>query len=248
MQALGHRPSWARVKCHFGGLLGYSRDAWIARRVGTDTNDDERRSMTTSGGTVHGIDEADRQERRMVFRVTREWVVLKRQRPYPSINHLNPSTFSTDWNWCLIARSLSDDVTIKEQLEFEFVGREFQKDAPSCVAGTRLAAVPVRSRLRFAVDFMPRMFELGAALVCHGIRTWRDDSAIRYRALLLPFADNAGRPKYAAGAFSHVLAKRDISAQDGAVEALAFRDGRWYPIEEAALAKPSRLGSTRGSG
>lgn len=192
---------------------------------------------------MHGDDEADRQERRMVFRITREWIVLKREKPYPSINHLHPATFSADWSWCFIARAIGDGaVSAEAQLEFEFVGRNFQEDAPSCTAGTLLAAAPAQSRLRLAVEFAPKMFEVGTALVCQGTREWRDGSVIRYRAVLLPFGDNAGRLKYAAGAFSHVLAKDDTSAARGAVELFSLRDGRWHPVEDAALVKPSGPG------
>lgn len=195
--------------------------------------------MTMTGATSPQSRNADLQERRMVFRVAREWVILKRQKPYPSINHLHPSTFSTDWSWCLIARSLSDrDTPTKDRLEFEFVGGSFHEDAPSCVAGTRLDSVPYRSRLRFATELVAKMFELRTAIISHGIFVWSNTENIRYRTIIFPFSDNAGALKYAVGAFSHVLTTDGAAAQPGTTGLLAFRSGHWHAIEDIPSSRP----------
>jgi hypothetical protein len=127
-----------------------------------------------------------------------------------------------------------------EQLEFEFVGRDFRTDAPSCAAGTRLVDVPARSRLRLAVDFMPQMFRLRTVLVRQAVRDWNGGGVIRYRAILLPFGDSGGRLKYAAGAFSHILAKDDTAGRRGTAELLALRDGHWHEVEgETSMPEPA---------
>jgi hypothetical protein len=168
----------------------------------------------------------------MTTRVAREWVSLKRQKPYPSINHLNPKTFSADWDWCFIARSASDiGSPTKERLEFEFVGRRFYSDAPSCGAGTRVAMVPHRTRLHLATDFLPRMFERQTAIMFAGILAWSNGDTILFRTVALPFSDNIGKLSYAVGAFSHTLTKDPPIRRSATTELFAFLEGKWLPIE-----------------
>jgi hypothetical protein len=82
-------------------------------------------------------------ERRMTYRLTQEWVGLKRQQPFPSIDFLNPNTFSVDWNQCVLIRLLDDAAQPKEEsLEFEFVGDSFIKDAPVVSAGKNVCSIP----------------------------------------------------------------------------------------------------------
>jgi hypothetical protein len=180
------------------------------------------------------IDPADREERRMTARLAREWVSLKRQNRYASINHLNPTTFTVGWEWGVLVRSVLDgDAPTKDGLEFEFVGRGFHEDAPSCVAGTRLAAVPDRSRLRLATDVLPPMFERQTAILSQGILAWGDGRAVRFRAIALPFCDSSGKLKYGFGAFSHLLAEVPPEHPPGTTEIRAFRDGTWHPLDAA---------------
>lgn len=185
-----------------------------------------------AGTTLRQSDDANLHERRMTTRVAREWVGIKRQNPYPSINHLNPTTFSANWDWCILARSVSDDVTpTKDSLEFEFVGRNFHHDAPLCVAGTHLASIPHRSRLYLATDLLPKMFEQQTAIIFQGILAWSNVGTIRFRTIALPFGDIVGKLKYAVGAFSHILTQDSPAHQLDATELFAFREGAWLRIE-----------------
>lgn len=181
--------------------------------------------------SLHQVDPANRSERRMTARIAREWASLKRQNPYPSINHLNPGTFTVGWDWCVLARLAVDSGTAtKGDLEFEFVGRGFQEDAPSCAAGTRLASVPSRSRLYLATEILALVFERQTAILSQGMLAWGDRQTIRFRTIALPFCDTSGRLKYGFCAFSHLLADGPPASPSGAAEMRAFRDGTWHPL------------------
>ncbi len=87
-------------------------------------------------------------ERRMTYRVTTEWVGLKRQLPFPSIDFLNPKTFSVDWDQCILIRLLDNqNIPREDSLEFEFVGKSFQKDAPTLAAGACGSSIPEQTLL-----------------------------------------------------------------------------------------------------
>lgn len=172
-------------------------------------------------------------ERRITFRVTSEWLGLKRQQPFPSIDFLDPNRFSVDWNQCVLIRLLGGDQPPgDESFEFEFIGAEFRKDAPALTVGTRLSAIPEESLLSLTSPVLPKVFERETAVIYSGCRSWRSSGAIYFHSIAVPFSDNCGVLKYGLGALGYKVSKDPLSPGDARTEFLEFRDGGWVPLRE----------------
>ena len=174
-------------------------------------------------------------ERRMTYRVTSEWVGLKRQQPFPSIDFLHPNTFSVDWNQCVLIRLLDSQKPPREDsLEFEFIGDAFRKDAPALAAGTRASSILEESLLSLSLPLLPKVFERQTAVIYGGCRPWRSSGTIYFRAIAVPFGDNCGELKYALGALSHNVSNEAVSPENTKTEFLEFCDGGWSPLGETS--------------
>lgn len=174
-------------------------------------------------------------ERRMTYRVTTEWVGLKRQLPFPSIDFLNPKTFSVDWDQCILIRLLDNqNIPREDSLEFEFVGKSFQKDAPTLAAGACVSAIPEQSLLSLSSPLLPKLYERQTAVICNGCLPWQSSGAIFFRAIAVPFGDSHGALKYGLGALSHKVSNESLSPNDIKTEFLEYCDGGWSPIVETA--------------
>lgn len=183
----------------------------------------------------------DAAERRMTYRVTSEWVALKRQQPFPSIDFLNPKTFSVDWASCMLIRSLADTpCPSNEALEFEFIGRNFRKDAPALESGHRLTAIPPQSLLSLTTPLLPKLYDRQTAIIHNGIMPWSGSNALYFRSIAAPFADSAGVLRYALVAFSHKLTREVLRLDQTQTEFHEFRDGDWLPL----VVLPERMVAT----
>ena len=172
-------------------------------------------------------------ERRMTYRVASEWVGLKRQQPFPSIDFLHPNTFSVDWNQCVLVRLLDGQKLPRaDSLEFEFVGDRFRKDAPALAAGTRVSSIPEESLLSLSMPLLPKLFERQTAVIYSGYRPWRSSRAIYFSAIAVPFSDSCGDLKYALGALSYKLSNEAVSPENTKTEFLEFCNGGWSPFGE----------------
>lgn len=169
----------------------------------------------------------------MTYRVASEWVGLKRDKTFPSIDFLHPNTFSVDWTDCVLIRLLDQQEPLREDsLEFEFIGDGFNSDSPALAAGARVSSVPKESLLFLTSLCLRKLFERQSAVIFSGCRPWRSSSAIYFRAIAVPFSDNRGELKYGLGAFSHTLSEETISVESSKAEFLEFRNGGWLPINE----------------
>lgn len=170
----------------------------------------------------------------MTYRVTSEWVGLKRNHPFPSIDFLNPKSFSVDWNSCILIRAVAGPARpIDEALEFEFVGKSFRKEAPGLTTGERLDAVPPDSLLSLSTPLMPMLFERRTAIIYSGILPWRGSKAVYFRSIAVPFGNSAGELTYALGAVSHKLTNDNLRPEQAQTEFTEFREGAWLPIDDA---------------
>jgi hypothetical protein len=170
-------------------------------------------------------------ERRMTYRLTSEWVGLKRHQPYPPIDSLNPNTSSIDWNACILIRLLEPQaISLEERLEFEFVGKSFRKDAPKLAPGSRVAAIPEGSLLSLSLPVLPNIFERQTAVMYGGCHPWKSSNSIAFHAIGLPFSDNSGSLKYVLVAISHAISKDAIAADDAETELMEYCDGDWSPL------------------
>lgn len=175
----------------------------------------------------------------MTYRVTSEWVALKRQHSFPSIDFLHPKTFSVDWRNCILVRSHLDiESPPSEALEFEFIGGSFRKDTPGLTTGERLSAVPLQSLLSLSASPLERLFERQTAIIHSGILPWRGANAIYFRSIAVPFSDGAGNLTYALVALSHKLTHDVLDPEQAKSEFLEYCDGDWLPLED--LPEPSR--------
>lgn len=170
----------------------------------------------------------------MTHRVTGEWVGLKRQQPFPSIDFLHPSSFSVDWDCCVLVRCLAEGgEPAEDTLEFEFVGKSFRRDAPLCTAGECLASVPPASLLALSIPVVPKLFERRTAIIHNGMQPWGRNGAVYFRAIAVPFGDSAGELRYALGALSHKQTGEPLRAGHAMAEFLEYRDGSWQRIDAA---------------
>jgi hypothetical protein len=174
----------------------------------------------------------DAQERRMTHRVTGEWIGLKRQQPFPSIDFLDPRSFSVDWDSCVLVRCLAGAATPgHDALEFEFVGRSFRKEAPLCTAGERLAAVPPGSLLSLTTPVLARLFERRSAIIHSGVHPLGRGQAVFFRAIAVPFGDSSGELRYGLGVLSHKLSGDRLRPRQQSAEFLEYRDDAWLRID-----------------
>jgi len=172
-------------------------------------------------------------ERRMTYRVTSEWVGLKRQKIFPSIDFLHPNTFSVDWNHCVLIRLVDSQNPLRaDSLEFEFIGDSFRKDSPALAAGARVSSIPEDSLLSLLTPLFPKIFERQTAVICSGCRPWQSSSAIHFHAIVVPFSDNCGALKYALGTLSHTVSKEAVPSEETQTEFLEYCDGGWSPLGE----------------
>lgn len=176
----------------------------------------------------------------MTYRVTSEWVALRRNQPFPSIDFLHPRTFSVDWENCALIRSLADTASPpSDTLEFEFIGKVFRKDAPDVEPGRRVSTVPARSLLSLSTPLLPRLFDCQTAVTYSGILPWSGANAIYFRSIAVPFGNNAGDLAYGLVVLSHKLTKTALRPEQAQTEFREFRDGAWRAINvvtERALA------------
>ena len=177
----------------------------------------------------------DVHERRMTYRMISEWVGLKRQRPFPSIDFLHPNTFSVDWQQCVLFRLLDKQISPEDDsVDFEFIGNIFRKDAPTLAAGGRLSAVPKESLLALLSPLLPKLFERQTAVIHSGCLPWRSSGAIYFRSIAVPFCDNCGELKYGLGTLSHKISNEAVSPENIKTEFLEYCNGAWLPIEETS--------------
>ena len=174
-------------------------------------------------------------ERRMTYRLTNEWVGLKRQQPFPPIDSLNPNTSSIDWNACVLIRLLDHQCSpLEENLEFEFVGKSLRKDAPVLAAGSRVSAIPAGSLLSLSLPLLPKIFERRTAVIYGGCKSWRGKSAIAFHAIGVPFGDNCGDLRYALVSVSHAISKDALEAEQEGTELLEYSDSDWAPLADGS--------------
>ena len=172
----------------------------------------------------------------MTHRVTGEWIGLKRQQAYPSIDFLDPRSFSVDWDSCILVRCLPEAAAPGDRvLEFEFVGRSFRRDAPLCAAGERLEAVPPGSLLSLSIPAVTTVFERRSAIIYNGVHPRGRANTVAFRAIAVPFGDSTGDLRYALGVVSHTVSAERVRPQPAA-EFLEYRDGGWLRIDAASHA------------
>ncbi|MBT5459272.1 MAG: hypothetical protein HOK82_21960 [Rhodospirillaceae bacterium] len=180
----------------------------------------------------------DTAERRMTYRVTSEWVALKRHHWFPSIDFLHPKTFSVDWENCVLVRSLvAGENSPDEALEFEFIGSNFRKDTPDLATGERLSAVPPQSLLSLSAPALSELYDRQTAIIYSGIRPWRGANAVYFRSIAVPFSNSTGELTYALVALSYKVTKDALRPDQVGTEFFEFCEGAWLPMEGLPEAK-----------
>jgi len=170
-------------------------------------------------------------ERRITYRLTSEWLGLKRHQPFPSIDLLDPNRFSVDWNQSVLIRLLGGEPNSGEEcFEFEFIGADFRKDAPALAVGMRLSEVPEECLLSLTSPALPKVFERQTAVIYSGCQPWRSSGAIYFHSIAVPFSDNHGVLRYGLGALGYKVTKDPLSPEDARTEFQEFRDGGWAPF------------------
>jgi len=145
-----------------------------------------------------------RRERRLVYRMVREWLSVRRLRRLPSIDDLNPRAFSINWYWGILAHLGDGPRYTAAGASFEFVGNGFLDEVPSCNAATKISAIPDGTRLACAIAPLRCLVEIGGRepVVAEGAMRQPEQAILKFRTVALPFADHAGTARYALGCFS----------------------------------------------
>lgn len=149
-----------------------------------------------TGGPVEAKD------RRFVMRALRDWVVLSRNHPMPSINRLDPGKFDMAWEKSFILR-LSDRA---DTAAFEYRGRTLQQPDRDIIVGRGLNPSPDRSLLDYATRALDLVVERGAPVITSGTDPWGKGKILKFRAILLPFSDGRDTLGYVVGGISHIIA------------------------------------------
>jgi hypothetical protein len=152
-----------------------------------------------------------RRERRLVYRVVRDWLSLRRLSRLPSIDDVNPRIFSTDWHWTVIVRLVANNARFAADLadcKFEFIGDGFQEEALSPQIGASVLPLPEGARLRCTIAPIAFLIREGRPepIVAQGT-IHKPSAVLKFRSIALPFGDRAGAivAKYVLGAFSGTL-------------------------------------------
>lgn len=167
-------------------------------------------------------------ERRMVYRVFREWLGLRRLRPFPSINDLNPYAFTSSWDWSfLVSVGVAGGAETRWAPLFEFVGRNFAAEAPACRAGTALDDIPRGTRLAYAAAPIEPVLRDRVPIILQGTVAIDATTRLKLRTTALPFANQDGAVAYAFGSFSGTTAERRETDTPDGLDMLRFVDGTW---------------------
>ena len=170
----------------------------------------------------------------MVHRVFREWISLRRLGNDPSINELNPKTFTSEWSWCFLARRVVKDRPDTHDLVLEFVGKSLFSDLATREERLDLGTISSQSLLGHAMRPLQWLFNEGTPAI---VQDAGADSRARiwmYRTISLPFLDSRENLTYAFGAFSGMLADTQVAADIRSAETGAFiyKGGAWIRVEE----------------
>lgn len=181
-----------------------------------------------------------RRERRLVYRVVREWLSVRRLRSLPSIDDLNPRAFSIDWHWCVLVHLGDEAGRALTYASFEFVGVGLLEEAPACTAGTSISAVPEGTRLACTIAPIGRLIETEREqpIITQGVICRPENEILKFRTVALPFADHAGAPRYALGGFTGAVFplissdQRIDSSPDCVFETLDTKSGNWIRLPD----------------
>jgi len=141
-------------------------------------------------------------ERRFTFRMLREWLSLRRLgTDIPSINDFDPRSFDGEWNSiCLVFLGVGSDNALTSAI-FEFIGKEFTDEVPSCPPGSSISVAPPGSKLACAILPLAEMIRKRRPIVAQGLLQ-NENGVVKFRTICLPFSDQLGCQRYALGAFS----------------------------------------------
>jgi hypothetical protein len=153
-------------------------------------------------------------ERRLTDRVIAKWQALLLNSRFPRRVQLAPDSFGGDWSSCMLLRL--EDAVLRSRLIY--VGEELRKASGTTTQErVALSDYPDGCLLRLANAKISAVFAK-AGPITFGGTGMSNDTAILYRAVLLPLSDDGRHIDHVLGAVNY----REISVEKEATEAEAM--------------------------
>lgn len=124
-------------------------------------------------------------ERRATVRLRILWDRLRRGRPLPSMNDLNPDQLPVKWTACFIV-ALHDGAPG----EFDFVGGDLTEQCSTDLAGRSVADVPAQTVLARALTARDTVLATAEPEIVEGEVTLEMGGTALFRTILMPFGSD----------------------------------------------------------
>ena len=167
-------------------------------------------------------------ERRATVRLMYYWLGLRRVGTLPAFADFDPRRNPVRWDICFLIHAAPGQAAA-----FEHIGDDVH--APACRTG-EAALSPDRvapdSLLGLALEGLETVWRSRLPYRRDGSHARDDELAVRYRSILLPFADLNGDPRYVLGAVSHCIDAADLA------RLVAIERAGPIPLPPAAARRP----------
>ncbi len=135
-------------------------------------------------------------ERRRVRRLRHYWDRLRRDRAMPALRDVDPRALPVAWSDCFVL-AIAEDTG---EPIFAHVGNELAVDCGRVLTGESLSAVPARTLIGKATRCVAEVLATRAPLIVEGEFVHADGDTVLYRAIVLPFAEDAAHIDHLLGA------------------------------------------------
>ncbi len=142
-------------------------------------------------------------DRRLVLRMLEYWSRVRAERDFPSVKDIDPAEIADDWSNCLLVEVGFDS----DLPTFRYVGQDLSIPEWAEAAGHAIAECPVKTLLRIATSYIPKVLERRAPESVDGQTVVRD-GMIMYRSILLPLSTDGVRIDTILGAANCLYLKR----------------------------------------
>ncbi len=135
-------------------------------------------------------------ERRRVRRLRHYWDRLRRGRAMPAMHDVDPRALPVAWSDCFVLATAED----AREPTFVHVGNALTVDCGRRLSGEALSAVPATTLIDKATRGVAEVLATRAPLIVEGEFVHADGDTVLYRAIMLPFADDAEHVDHLLGA------------------------------------------------
>ena len=153
-------------------------------------------------------------ERRATVRLMYYWLSLRRVGNLPAFADFDPRRNPVRWDICFLIH-----LTAGRDPVFEHIGDDLDELTGSDDAGRSPAIVAPDSPLGLALEGLETVWRSRLPYRRDGNRAC-GQGVVRYRSILLPFADQIGDLRYVLGAVSHCIEAADPARRSACVSCM----------------------------